>query len=302
MRIEEKLLTYLFLLKIGFRLATQYNNYLDKVFLDHPDNELLVELQWYSSDYSKSMEILYTYCGENISFVRLGALLIEKLRAAYERNSNRDIPIFEAADYKTWRLTQETSQAQESVNYMRCADTQLFLSEIEPKKNSFGYISADNDFTIKGAILEKGEECRTRLNGVFSAIKNAQLNYNWLITDLECCPSIQSVKDELFQKEKYAWLSGEELTALIAIEDFQWIWAVLSGFDKHIPLQKVLEYDLPYADCNRGIWENPVSIQHPLADVEIVAWDGSATLIISKNKAIVDNFKKEISFSKDLYE
>lgn len=54
-------------------------------------------------------------------------------------------------------------------------------------------------------------------------------------------------------------------------EDFQWIWGVLSGFEKHIELDDVLRSELPYADGYAGFWKNPVTIQHPLADVEIVA-------------------------------
>ena len=50
---------------------------------------------------------------------------------------------------------------------------------------------------------------------------------------------------------------------MVETEDFQWIWAVLSGFPRHMSLDQVLEYDLPYADMYTGFWTNPVSIQHP---------------------------------------
>jgi hypothetical protein len=70
----------------------------------------------------------------------------------------------------------------------------------------------------------------------------------------------------------HCWLSGNELTTVVESEDFQWIWAVLSGFNKDISLAKVLEFPLPYADGYKGFWENPVSIQNPLASIEIVPW------------------------------
>lgn len=55
----------------------------------------------------------------------------------------------------------------------------------------------------------------------------------------------------------------------VAKEDFQWIWAALSGYEKDSPLSSVLQYPLPYADGYIRFWNNPLSIQHPLAAVEI---------------------------------
>ena len=116
---------------------------------------------------------------------------------------------------------------------------------------------------MKGAILQKGEKHYTYMKGVFSAIRNAQLGYNWLITNCECYPQTKSFY-ELLTNDNYCWLSGSELTSLVEKEDFQWIWAVLSGVDKSMPVEEVLKYDLPYADGYAGFWENPITIQHPL--------------------------------------
>lgn len=87
---------------------------------------------------------------------------------------------------------------------------------------------------------------------------------------------------------------------MVETEDFQWIWAVLSGFPRHISLAQVLEYGLPYADMYPGFWANPVSIQHPLAEVEIVSWDSSCTLVISRNHKIVSDFMDGFPLSRDL--
>lgn len=38
-------------------------------------------------------------------------------------------------------------------------------------------------------------------------------------------------------------ISGEELTNIIKRDDFQWIWAVLSGFKKHITLEEAKKYE-----------------------------------------------------------
>lgn len=73
-----------------------------------------------------------------------------------------------------------------------------------------------------------------------------------------------------------------------------------SGFNKNILKEDVLKYDLPYADDYGEFWKNPLSIQHPLAEIEIVAWDSTLTLLISKDDEIVDIFMKNKPYAKDL--
>lgn len=151
---------------------------------------------------------------------------------------------------------------------------------------------------VYGAINEKGEKFYTYLPKLFDAIDNAQLNYNWLITACECNVS-NRVEDE-YLKQGYCWISGGELTSIVQEQHIQWIWAVLSGFEKDIPLEKVLEYPHPDADGYPGFWHNPISMHHPLATIEIVPWDSSLTLFFSKDKELVDKFKAGHPRSEDL--
>ena len=158
---------------------------------------------------------------------------------------------------------------------------------------------------MNGVVLQKGEKFYTYLKAVFSSIKNTQINYNWLITDYVCYPQTDSFSklfSNIMYYDRYCWLSGEELTAMVEEEDFQWIWAVFSGFDKSVPLEKILKYELPYADGYAGFWKNPVTIQHPLADIEIVPWDSSLTLVISKDCNVVSDFRRAFPLSEDLAE
>jgi len=74
----------------------------------------------------------------------------------------------------------------------------------------------------------------------------------------------------------------------------------LSGFEKNIDLEEVLKFPLPDAQEYEGFWKNPVSIQHPLASIEIVPWDSTLTLVISKENKIVSDFKKHYPLSEDL--
>ena len=147
---------------------------------------------------------------------------------------------------------------------------------------------------VYGAIDQKSEKSYTDLKKVFDSIDNKQLEYNWLVTDCECYPN-----EEMNNKD-YIWFTGEELTELVNKESLQWVWAVLSGFNKNIELSEVLKYDLPYADGYRGFWKLPVTIQHPLASVEIVPWDSSLVLCISKEKDIVDKFLNSYKYSQPL--
>ena len=151
---------------------------------------------------------------------------------------------------------------------------------------------------MKGAILRRGEEYYTHMSKVFAAIKDEQLKYNWLITDCICYP--QNAKYTELLSQEYAWITGEELTHMIDREDFQWIWGVLSGFMKNITLEDVLKYKLPYADGFTGFWESTLNIQHPLADIEIVPWDSSLVLAISRNNILIDNFMNYFPLAQDL--
>ena len=157
---------------------------------------------------------------------------------------------------------------------------------------------------IKGAIINKGEDRYTSFKKIFKALNNFQKNYNWLITDCEAYPEKWGHEERIHQSKhgKYAWISGEELTGIINKDDFQWVWAVLSGFDKSCSKDDILKYELPYADGYGGFWKETLSIQHPLASVELVAWDGYLTLFISKDEDIVNCFKKSFPLSRDLEE
>ena len=153
---------------------------------------------------------------------------------------------------------------------------------------------------MKGAILEKGQKSHTHLGQIFESLNNVQLEYYWLITDFQGYPNNKEY-DRILSGE-FCWLTGEQLTEMVRTEDFQWIWAVLSGFKKDVELDEILEHPLPYADGNAGFWHNPIAIQHSLADVEIVPWDSTLVLLISDVDSIVDNFLEAFPAARDLSE
>lgn len=147
---------------------------------------------------------------------------------------------------------------------------------------------------MNGCIIRNDD---ISIKDIYNCIENADI-YNWLITNFECYPNDDTIVKIL--DNEYCWLSGSDLLQLLNKEDFQWIWGVFSAFPNEIKLEEVLNYDFPYADGYTGFWKNPISIQHPLAISEIVAWDGSIILVISQNNEIIKSIMKNNLSAQDL--
>ena len=153
---------------------------------------------------------------------------------------------------------------------------------------------------MKGIVLNKGEKGYSYFKQIFDKISVLSTSYNWLISYPECYPSDKELEKKL--QKKYLWVSGKEIKDIFCLEDFQWVWGVLSGFPQNILLEDILKYPLPYADGYLGFWEDPITLQHPLAEIEIVAWDSSCTLCIAKHQLIIDEFLKLYNQADDLEE
>ncbi|ALS00168.1 hypothetical protein ATZ33_01880 [Enterococcus silesiacus] len=149
---------------------------------------------------------------------------------------------------------------------------------------------------MKGIVVFKHKENFSRLSDVFKAIGNIENEYNWLITNSE----FVSQNDTPFFNESYTWIKGEKLSELISKDDGYWIWGVFSAFEKNIKKEEVLTYPLPFANGYKGFWEVPLTLQNPLAEFEIVEWDGNTLIVISKNDKIIDSLKKYYPFACDL--
>lgn len=150
---------------------------------------------------------------------------------------------------------------------------------------------------VYGVIDGKSHKFYTYLQNVFPAIQNAQQNYNWLITDAYC--NMPNPIEEEIDRRGYCWITGEDLTNFAQTDCTQWIGAVFSGFEKEIPLEKILEYPLPEWE-HPGFWQNPLTLQHPLATVEIVPWDSTCTLLLSKNGKLIADYRQVYPKSQNL--
>jgi len=81
---------------------TEYNDYLDALFLKTQKNDLLLELEWYSSDIHRSIAIIYENCEmANLDYRIFGEVLLEKLKKAYFQNK-MNIGDFCSKIYMLW--------------------------------------------------------------------------------------------------------------------------------------------------------------------------------------------------------
>lgn len=162
------------------------------------------------------------------------------------------------------------------------------------------------------AILKNSRQVEyyTNLNPIFMSIKNRQHDYNWLLTDLDLNWMPDVFLDYCYQYEPRAGIgdrsnsyliSGENLTKLTMEYEIQFIWGVLTGFNKelHIDLNNLIY--CPDAE-NPELWKPGTNVQYPGAELEIVCWDSTSTLLISQNRSIVNDFKSYFSDAKDLDE
>ena len=82
----------------------EYKEYIDSLFLKDPDNDLLLELEWRSSDIEGTIKIIFNYCLENkIDYNTFGCFLLSKLEEIYEQD-DMDIQFFGAIMYSIWRM------------------------------------------------------------------------------------------------------------------------------------------------------------------------------------------------------
>lgn len=115
--------------------------------------------------------------------------------------------------------------------------------------------------------------------------------------------SLREPSDTDIQKvleNEYCILTGKELTYLVNKEDFQWIWGTFSAFDPSTSNEDILKHKLPENDMYPGFWKNPLTMQHPLSKIEIVAFDSSYTLIFTKDFALPEKFKEYYPKAEDL--
>ena len=152
---------------------------------------------------------------------------------------------------------------------------------------------------IWAAVDFRNKRYYTYLSDVFKALGGAQRRYNWLVTDCECYPSTPEYG--AINRSGYVFLTGDELTKVAETEDFQWVWAAFTGFEKSIALDEILRYPAPKSDTD-SFYLRPYTMQHPRSVIEIAAFDSSYTIFRTRDKALYDTIMASDSGMRELGE
>jgi hypothetical protein len=111
-----------------------------------------------------------------------------------------------------------------------------------------------------------------------------------------------AIMPKLLRGSASKWITGSCLNQLVEQNQIQFIWAVLSGFDQDVSLDLTHLEVTPYADGNPMFWAEHPMIQHTLASVEIVCYDSSLTLLLSKDMNLSQRFRAFFPEAVDLNE
>lgn len=153
---------------------------------------------------------------------------------------------------------------------------------------------------VLGSLLE-GPCARmpwyTDLKTVFEVLGGRECEFDWLITELEC----NRLPPEL--RDGDAWLfAGDVLSDLVRRQDppVQFVWGVLTGFDRATPVDLNRLDIVPSANGNSGFWKGAPRIQYPEAKVELVCFDSSLTMLITADADLTARFRAGFPEAVDL--
>ncbi len=143
-------------------------------------------------------------------------------------------------------------------------------------------------------ILEESDyvEWYSELGPLFAGIPRLR-EYYYLLSDLE----LNRYPDTLRKGEDPILISGEELSTTLEQIEVQFIWGVLSAFER-IPTS--LPVEAPYAEGNTAFWEGQPTPQAQGASFEIVCWDSSLTLFIGVDQWLASWLRKLYPDIRDL--
>ncbi len=133
----------------------------------------------------------------------------------------------------------------------------------------------------------------TDIKLIFDALEGRQREFNWLITGHETYPDIFN--------EGVILISGDELTDIVTNNKIQFVWGILSAFDKSIDADISNLSVIPTFDEEWKYGGENVRTQHPLAIAEIVCVDSSYTIFLSKDEDLSNRFLRHYPDAQDLH-
>jgi hypothetical protein len=135
------------------------------------------------------------------------------------------------------------------------------------------------------------------LREVVAALDGAHLAYRWFLSDIEAnrigVEASLPVELQLDAAGDTAdcWLSGARLDVIANHYDFQLIWRVLSAFHPEAVPERTNPEPRPIAEGH-----SPTGmIQHPDAQIEIIAFDSTFTAISARDTEVEAAFGRYFS-------
>ena len=130
---------------------------------------------------------------------------------------------------------------------------------------------------------------QTNLRHLVNSFADFHLNYNWLLTDVEA--DFGPFQGASFSRATIKYFSGAELSKLA----FQFpegliAWGVLTALPLTLKIDFAKMPVKPMADAAAAFWDGSPAIQFPGAVAEVVAWDSSFTILVSKDPELTAAF------------
>jgi hypothetical protein len=144
----------------------------------------------------------------------------------------------------------------------------------------------------------------TDMGQVFRALDGWQYEYDWLLTEIDTVATSAAGLPSVLQpvdRDRALVVPGTELSAMLAAYPMQFLWGVFSAIPPQCALNAASLNVVPCADGNSDHWSAVrCAPQHPLAEVEIVCWDSSATLLIGASSTLTRAFRSYFPEAVDL--
>lgn len=140
-------------------------------------------------------------------------------------------------------------------------------------------------------IIDKTQKLsfHTNLNQLLIPIIDDISCYDWIISDLEIMGHKEGILEDLSDQV----ISYEIFKKLIESKDLQVIWGVFTAIPKSSLRNEDIKslVKVPFADGNSSLWKKPLEFQYQEAEVEIVYFDSSYTIIKFKDERMTNKFK-----------
>ncbi len=134
----EELLVYVILLCEDLVTENDYNRRLDKLFLDDPENDDLLWLEW-ETDVREAVIYVRTHFDCNsLDCERFGRILMRKLKEVYEDCA--DVREFAGRMYSLWESLPGNIQNMEPFWTLSYADEPLSWGDEEQTRNIYEYM------------------------------------------------------------------------------------------------------------------------------------------------------------------